>query len=106
PYRRAGIQRGKNSMQEITRAAFLSCRWSLQGGNAMTRKEFTMAFCSLATAAFALVMFFWQAAPAEAGQVGASGRYQVLSPISEGNLTIFPVVAATTHDTGEFLTLD
>ena len=72
----------------------------------MTRKEFTLAFCALATAAFALVMLFWQAPPAEAGQVGPSGRYQVLSPITEGNLTIFPVVSATTHDTGAFLTLD
>ncbi len=32
--------------------------------------------------------------------------YRVLSPISSGNLTIFPVVAANTHDTSEFLTLD
>jgi hypothetical protein len=32
--------------------------------------------------------------------------YKVLQPISHGNLTIFPVVAATTHDTSEFLTLD
>jgi ARG/rhodanese/phosphatase superfamily protein len=30
----------------------------------------------------------------------------VLAPITHGNLTIFPVVAATTHDTHEFLTLD
>jgi hypothetical protein len=32
--------------------------------------------------------------------------YKVLAPISHGNLTIFPVVAASTHDTSEFLTLD
>jgi hypothetical protein len=32
--------------------------------------------------------------------------YSVLSPISSGNLTIFPVVARQVHDTGEFLTLD
>ena len=32
--------------------------------------------------------------------------YKVLSPITHGNLTIFPVVAASTHDTSEFLTLD
>ena len=72
----------------------------------MTRKGFTLAFCSLATAAFALVLMFWQAPAAEAGQVAASRGYQVLSPITEGNLTIFPVVTAATHDTGEFLTLD
>ena len=32
--------------------------------------------------------------------------YSVLSPISSGNLTIFPVVARQVHDTGAFLTLD
>ena len=33
-------------------------------------------------------------------------QYKVLAPITQGNLTIFPVVAATTHDTSNFLTLD
>ena len=32
--------------------------------------------------------------------------YKVLVPIRHGNLTIFPVVAATSHDTQQFLTLD
>ena len=32
--------------------------------------------------------------------------YKVLSPISHGNLTIFPVVSSNTHDTSEFITLD
>ena len=32
--------------------------------------------------------------------------YKSLSPISHGNLTIFPVVASNTHDTSEFITLD
>ncbi len=32
--------------------------------------------------------------------------YKVLDPIRQGNLTVFPVVAATSHDTHEFLTLD
>jgi hypothetical protein len=32
--------------------------------------------------------------------------YQVLAPIRHGNLTIFPVIAATSHDTQQFLTLD
>ena len=35
-----------------------------------------------------------------------SSRYKVLAPISHGNLTIFPVVASATYDTGRFLTLD
>ena len=36
----------------------------------------------------------------------APAQYKVLSPISHGNLTIFPVVASAAHDTGQFLTLD
>ncbi|MFI5087878.1 MAG: ARPP-1 family domain-containing protein [Terriglobales bacterium] len=43
-------------------------------------------------------------ASAFAGEVRSG--YKVLAPISHGNLTIFPVVAASTHDTSEFLTLD
>lgn len=39
-----------------------------------------------------------------AGEV-ASG-YKVLDPIRHGSLTVFPVVAAKTYPTGEFLTLD
>jgi len=36
---------------------------------------------------------------------GYSG-YQVLEPIRQGNLEVFPVVAAASYDTSEFLTLD
>lgn len=35
-----------------------------------------------------------------------SPSYKVLTPISHGNLTIFPVVTSTTHDTSGFITLD
>jgi hypothetical protein len=41
-----------------------------------------------------------------AGPAPINQKYQVLDPIRQGNLTIFPVVAATSHDTSEFLTLD
>ena len=51
---------------------------------------FIFAFVSLATAF--------------AGEVRSG--YKVLAPISHGNLTIFPVIASSTHDTSEFLTLD
>jgi hypothetical protein len=43
---------------------------------------------------------------AQAGEVGGSSDYKVLAPIRHGNLTVFPVVASSTHDTKEFLTLD
>lgn len=41
-----------------------------------------------------------------AGETGTATSYQVLAPIRHGNLTIFPVVAARSHDTSQFLTLD
>jgi hypothetical protein len=43
---------------------------------------------------------------APGGEVSAGVGFQVLAPIRHGNLTIFPVVAANSHDTREFLTLD
>ena len=43
---------------------------------------------------------------ARAGEVAPSSGYKVLEPIRHGNLTVFPVVAAKTYPTGEFLTLD
>ena len=42
-----------------------------------------------------------------AGEVGAStSGYKVLDPIRHGSLTVFPVVAAKSYPTSEFLTLD
>jgi hypothetical protein len=41
----------------------------------------------------------------EAGETPFSG-FKVLSPIRHGNLTVFPVVANTSHNTQQFLTLD
>jgi len=41
-----------------------------------------------------------------AGEVTAASGYKVLEPIRHGNLTVFPVVAARSYSTGEFLTLD
>jgi hypothetical protein len=43
---------------------------------------------------------------AQAGEVASNADLRVLAPIQHGNLTVFPVVAAKTHDTREFLTLD
>ncbi|MGO9269068.1 MAG: ARPP-1 family domain-containing protein [Terriglobia bacterium] len=42
--------------------------------------------------------------PGQAKQT--SPGYRVLAPISQGNLTVFPIVADFTYDTGDFLTLD
>jgi hypothetical protein len=43
---------------------------------------------------------------ARAGEAIPASGYKVLDPIRHGNLTVFPVVAAKTYSTGEFLTLD
>jgi hypothetical protein len=43
----------------------------------------------------------------QAGEVGSSSVvYSLLSPIRSGNLAVFPVVTAKSHETAEFLTLD
>src|SRR6476661_4387814 len=35
-----------------------------------------------------------------------SNDYKILAPITHGDLTIFPVVSARSHDTSDFITLD
>lgn len=55
------------------------------------------------TSRIAGILLLLTALVAHAGEVT---RYKVLDPISHGNLTVFPVVAASTHDTSAFLTLD
>jgi ARG and Rhodanese-Phosphatase-superfamily-associated Protein domain len=51
-----------------------------------------------------LMVLPWEPGRIEAGEI--TSTYKVLAPISRGNLTIFPVIAARTHDTHSFLTLD
>ena len=58
-----------------------------------------------ASAAMAAVAWFPRVT-ARAGEVPSTAGYKVLDPIRQGNLTVFPVVAAASHDTHEFLTLD
>jgi len=43
---------------------------------------------------------------APAGEVPMVSRYKALAPIRHGNLEVFPVVTAASHDTQAFLTLD
>ena len=44
--------------------------------------------------------------PCLAGEVPLTSGYKVLPPIKHGNLTVFPVAAASSHNTQAFLTLD
>src|SRR6476619_7655001 len=47
------------------------------------------------------------AIPGDAGSVPATANdYKILAPITHGDLTIFPVVSAKSHDTSDFITLD
>ena len=54
--------------------------------------------------AVGLVEAGWQ--EVRAGQPASALDYKVLAPIRHGSLTVFPVVTAASHDTGNFLTLD
>jgi len=58
--------------------------------------------------ALGLVLVLAMAVPGRlrAGQGGVAGSYQVLAPIRQGNLTIFPVLSSHSRDTSQFLTLD
>ncbi len=56
-------------------------------------------------ALFAAMSWFPRSA-IRAGEIASTNGYTVLDPIRHGNLTVFPVVSAVSHDTREFLTLD
>jgi hypothetical protein len=58
-----------------------------------------------ALALFAGIALFWPCSAPAGGMLPTSG-YTVLGPIRHGNLTVFPVVAARSYATEEFLTLD
>ncbi len=67
--------------------------------------SFKMLFPGLFLAG-GIALAFFPRTRVEAGEVPATSHYKVLASIRHGNLSVFPVVAATTHDTNEFLTLD
>jgi hypothetical protein len=54
-----------------------------------------------------IAMFVALALDGRAGETSVIvGDYKLLEPITHGDLTVFPVVSARTHDTSGFLTLD
>jgi hypothetical protein len=63
------------------------------------------AFLGITVLAIAVTVAMGGRRPAFAGEPSAAD-YKVLAPIRHGNLTVFPVVASTSHDTGGFITLD
>src|SRR5437762_243406 len=69
----------------------------------------TLSLAALFVAAAFLLARLSTPTQASAGEVpaGATGAgFKVLAPITHGSLTIYPVVAGSTHDTHDFLTLD
>ncbi|HZE26602.1 MAG TPA: DUF6569 family protein [Terriglobales bacterium] len=63
-------------------------------------------FLATMVLAIAIGMVVGSQREAQAGEVVAAADYKVLAPIRHGNLTVFPVVASSSHDTRGFLTLD
>jgi len=63
-------------------------------------------FLALAVLMIAAGLVLVDQRDAQAGEVTPPAGYKVLEPIRHGNLTVFPVVAAKSYPTGEFLTLD
>ena len=57
-------------------------------------------------AAFSCGLVLMLSASAGDSLPAATGDYKVLSPITHGDLTIFPVVSTRVHDTSDFITLD
>jgi hypothetical protein len=66
--------------------------------------KFVWSIAGLAVVTIAFVAIMPRLAPA--GEVPGASSYKVLTPIRHGNLEIFPVVASSSHDTRNFLTLD
>ncbi|HEX7285068.1 MAG TPA: DUF6569 family protein [Candidatus Angelobacter sp.] len=66
----------------------------------------TMIFWGTLCAVPVLLLAANFAGLAGSGPAQISGDYKLLAPITQGDLTIFPVVSSKAHDTSGFLTLD
>jgi hypothetical protein len=62
--------------------------------------------CGAVLLAIPLGLSLLAAAPAGGADSAPVSDYKLLAPITHGDLTVFPVVSAKTHDTSGFLTLD
>ena len=61
-------------------------------------------YCFVLASATILFVVLAELPYSQAGQV--TNGYKILAPIRQGNLTVFPVVASTSHPTEDLLTLD
>ncbi|MGP0017826.1 MAG: ARPP-1 family domain-containing protein [Candidatus Sulfotelmatobacter sp.] len=72
----------------------------------MNSKAIPKIFLVLAVLMMAAGVVLVDQHQAQAGEINTAPGYKVLEPIRHGNLTVFPVVAAKSYPTGEFMTLD
>jgi len=61
---------------------------------------------NVARASLATAIILWFAVCIEGGPKSLGVSYKVLSPVTQDNLTVFPVVTESTFDTHSFMTLD
>jgi ARG and Rhodanese-Phosphatase-superfamily-associated Protein domain len=75
---------------------------------AQTKKGASMRSKSVAASVLLFLVGFavFHQRLVRAGETIATPGYKVLEPIRHGNLTVFPVVAAKSYPTNEFITLD
>src|SRR5215468_10915339 len=77
------------------------------GGSVLSMKPLIFGALVIFFLAFSAVLIAPSAASSAAGDPELVGSdYKLLDPITHGNLTVFPVVSARSHDTSQFLTLD
>ncbi len=67
---------------------------------------FGSTFLGMATLGIATLGFLWSTPGQPTPPGKADGEWRLLQPISYENLTVFPVVASSTYDTGVFMTLE
>ena len=65
-----------------------------------------MLVCAAVLLAVPVWLSMASAAPTGADSTPTLGEYKLLDPITHGDLTVFPVVTAKSHDTSAFITLD
>src|SRR6201997_119920 len=93
----------RERQRDMGTASFGECDASSGSGGTSMSPKIVLALTVVLTVAGLVIV---DQRDARAGEVTPTPGYKVLDPIRHGNLTVFPVVAARSYPTGEFLTLD
>src|SRR6201997_4738388 len=93
----------RERQRDMGTASFGECDASSGSGGTSMSPKIVLALTVVLTGAGLVIV---DQRDARAGEVTPTPGYKVLDPIRHGNLTVFPVVAARSYPTGEFLTLD